>query len=285
MNGYFRGGVITLVVLLTLLSPFLAFAQPIKVGTVTISQDSKKITIRNGVKKYHFDRSDFQRQVFLMTAPFAEVSGMDGSIEVSVSKGIINLPVDARMTAKSIPSFKFIGSEKKYIGFLLNEYGASGGSSQKRIIFDTTGQGVYEIDSSDMASPKWLRRGKDLVGFVEYNSSLYLSSHATSLGVSSRISDCYVFKKDGAAIDNAICKDICVKQYAAVVFSNVELKLLAKKGISDLPRELGVKLLDKVYYGLKAGKRSEVKTFVKNLNSEFRSELQSMLKEISPFRS
>jgi len=261
-----------------------AFAedQAISIGTVSIRRESNKFTVTNAKKEYRFSPGDTNKQAFVMTLPLVSVYGHGGQVMRDKSNGLVDLPTGRSMSPADFPSFPFLDPQEKYIGFLLNSRDHDGQSVQQRIIFDTSSSAVYEIKSQDMSMPQWLFRDRILIGYVE-QSMVSLNVQGVKWAYGPRVSGCYIFKNTGNVADTTRCRDLCAQKYVALDFSEEEIRLLKLKDPLRLPEPLRIKVLDKIYYGLKLGKKLEIKAFIESLGPSLKGKAKVLIEKVKPF--
>jgi len=217
-----------------------------------------------------------------VNSPFVELTGIDGV--VADGPGLTPIHADKPLDGSAFPRFSFFTERKTSVGVLWGMAGASGGSSQTLVVCDTeTGQHVA-IDMVDMCAPIWLDKDSRPPPYAETTTTPYLGAHALSLGFAPRVHKAYAFDPWRLAYerDPLVEVALCAQRFGQVQLGAADTEAFKEKGIWDVDRARGVKLLDFVYYGVRSGAKSAVADYVVRLPERYRKEIVSAYASIEP---
>lgn len=250
------------------------FTYAFQIDNIFITVKDSSIAVSNQqeeILKHDLDEAILSYE-YILTTPYFYMGGYDGVIELEQSKGLMPL-LKTSMTADNFVRFPFFTDKKNTIGILIGRAGASGGSTQNVYFIDTTTGNFIKIKLHDMKEMTWIKKDNLPIGYKNYNTTFYFSSHANSWGLRPRISEVVYFDNKGKIIlDENALDDIYKSEYDNIIFSDKEITLLQKNVMIQGYRKLGKKLVDFVYYGLKLGKEKEVFDFLKKINPIYTEE-------------
>lgn len=245
----------------------------IQVGTVKITLTPTQFQMQ----EQSFERSDSSLDyIYILSTPYVSLHGADGVVELDKSSGILPLPTD--LTEASFPKFPFFSNQPTTIGFLKGYAGASGGGAQELFFFDTTSQAFAKVSLAEM-NTEWLGDRKRPQGFIERNLYCYYGGHASMIGYRPRITGYYIITPNGAERNIELERAECQKEYDAASFSPKEIEEIKRTKPSGLNNDLAIKVLDKLYYGLRLDKKKEMEDFLSLIGQEYYSEVEETLKE------
>jgi len=275
---------VNLILSLTIFSLFTyhdkAYGQALQIGKVTIqkTEDTIIFSSRTFVLRHKLSALSLN-YAYVLTTPYVSYRGYDGIVNPGMSNGLIALP-NRGLRSEDFPKFTFFNERKSCIGILTGSAGGSGGSSQALTIFDTLTAQHFQVGTVDMQDPEWISKDGHPVAFIEKSAIWYLGGHALSLGYEPRISQCYTIKDGKLKVSTELEKELCRKKYVEILFTPEEMNILRDDDIFNLNRDLAVKLLDKIYYGLKLGKHNELKDFMDKINPKYAEETKLMFKKV-----
>ena len=227
-------------------------------------------------------RDPMMETLHAVNSPFVELTGMDGV--VADGPGVVPIDAGKPLDGGAFTRFAFFTERKTSVGVLWGMAGASGGSSQTLVVCDTeTGQHVA-MKMVDMCTPIWLDKSSRPPPYAETTTTPYLGAHALSLGFAPRVHKAYTFDPWRLAYerDPLVEVALCAQRFGQVQLEAADTATFREKGIWDVDRARGVKLVDFVYYGVRSGAKSAVADYVVRLPESYRKEIVSAYASIEP---
>ena len=253
----------------------------IKIGTVTIRQDTNLITLIQDNRTNVLERSDCCLDyAYVITTPFIKYDGVDGILKLKDEdgfkykcKGLRPIPWNRSIRKSDFVLFPLFDNKPTCLGVLKGVAGATGRSSQNLIFLDTASNRHLEFSTIDMHDPVWIMGKDHPIGFKTFNS-LSVGPSVVSLGLGPRLEMVYSLV-DGAFVPDEKLKMNEVKQFYDQISFNPQEKIeLCNTNWMDMDRDIGDKLLDAVYYGTILGKRDEVNHLLNMVAPELRGEIK-----------
>lgn|GEM_PF-5678459 len=240
-----------------------------KIDNISCDLDNGAFIIsgpKGEILNYHLDDS-LMNYEYILDTPYFKLNGYDGVVELGKSKGLKSFP-KKKLTVESFTKFAFFSREVNTIGFLIGGAGGSGGSSQTAYFINTQTGNSIKIDLTDMVEMFWITKNDQIIGYKQYDTGFSFGAHSVSWGYKPRLSAIVYFDEFGnLTFDKNGLQSIMKSEYEKIKFSDGEKALLQDNIMSDIKhRQLGEKLVDFVYYGLKIGKQKEVFEFLNTLN-------------------
>jgi hypothetical protein len=227
-------------------------------------------------------RDPMMETLHAVNSPFIELTGMDGV--VADAPGLVPIHADKPLDGTAFGRFSFFAGGETSVGVLWGMAGASGGSSQTLVVCDTkTGQHVA-IEMVDMCTPIWLDKNSRPPPYAETTTTPYLGAHALSLGFAPRVRRAFCFDPWQMVYEpNPLVEvALCAQRFGQVQLTAGDTEAFKKKGIWDVDRARGVKLVDFVYYGVRSGAKAGVADYVVSLPERYRKEIVSAYASIEP---
>lgn len=258
----------------------------IKIGTVTIKQDTNSITLIQGNRTNVIERPESSSlgYSYIITTPYIKYNGADGVPELPECKGLRDIPWYPPIRKSDFILFPLFDNKSTCLGVVKGQAGATGRSSQNLIFLDTASNRHLEFATMDMHDPVWIMGKENPVGFKTFNS-LSVGPGVVSLGLDPRLEMVYSLV-NGAFVPNVELRMADAKQcYGKISFTAQDKIELCKTNWMEMEREVGDKLLDAVYYGTILGKQDEVNHLLAMVTLELRKEIKRKMSYYIPTNS
>jgi len=248
---------------------------PLTLGTVTIAVYARQVSISTpAIALSYWDNLPHDYQ-FIICDPFAKLTCYDGVPEPSPD--LVRLPIKRPLVASDFKKFRFFRDEPTTIGLLFGYAGGSGGSTQQMVLLDTSSTAHTVISLSDCSEPYWIDPAKHPPDYAETKVS-YLGPRAFALGYAARIERAFSFKSGEYHRDPVLERRLWKEKFSQSKLTAAELDMLRKTQARGVNWELGAKLVDYIYYGVRTGRKEDVKQLLDSIHDSYRKEAAGLLR-------